>query len=113
MWGRHWLFWQQIDSLNLAKSWSELNCKVLVLNGGTDYEQCAPIEPILIEKTVNTAHPNNATRIQIEDLDHFMMKSKTYEEAVKNFRNQEYAKGNFHPRIAEETIIWLNKTNPK
>jgi len=109
MWGRHWLFWQQIDSLNLAKTWSELNCPVLVLNGGTDYEQCAPIEPILIEKTVNTSHPNYATRVQIEDLDHFMMKSNSFEEAVKNFRNQEYTKGNFHPSIAEESLIWLNK----
>ena len=113
MWGRHWLFWQQIDSLNLAKTWTELNCKVLVLNGGADYEQCAPIEPILIEKAVNTSHLGNATRIQIEDLDHFMMKSNNFDEAVKNFRNQEYAKGNFNSRIAEETINWLNKVNPK
>ncbi len=109
MWGRHWRFWQQIDSLDLAKTWSELNCPVLVINGGTDYEQCAPIEPLLIEKTVNAAHPNYATRLQIADLDHFMMKSNSYEEAAKNFKEQQYTKGNFNRRIAEETIGWLNK----
>lgn len=108
MWGRHWRFWQQIDTLNLAKTWTALNCKVLVLNGGTDYEQCAPIEPVLIEKTVNTAHPGFAKRVQIEDLDHFMMKSTTYEEAAKNFKEQQYAKGNFNKRIADETVLWLN-----
>ncbi len=113
MWGRHWRFWQQIDSLNLAKTWTSLNCKVLVLNGGTDYEQCAPIEPVLIEKTVNAAHAGFATRVQIEDLDHFMMKSNTYEEAVKNFREQEYAKGNFNQRIADESVNWLNKVSGK
>ncbi len=30
MWGRHWHFWQQIDSLNLAESWQKLNCPVLI-----------------------------------------------------------------------------------
>jgi len=113
MWGRHWRFWQQIDSLNLAKTWYGLNCKVLILNGATDYEQCAPIEPILIEKTVNSAHPQNATRIQIEELDHFMMKSKTFEEAAANFKLQEYAKGNFNQVIADESIRWLNRISQK
>jgi len=111
MWGRHWRFWQQIDSLNLARTWSSLSCEVLVLNGATDYEQCAPIEPILIEKTVNTAHPGKATRIQIEELDHFMMKSKSLEEAVANFKSQEYTKGNFNRAIAEESIRWLDRVS--
>lgn len=111
MWGRHWRFWQQIDSLNLAVSWKELNCPVLVLNGSADYEQCAPIEPILIEETVNASHPGNATRIQIEDLDHFMMTSKNFKEAVNNFNNKAYAKGNFNSKIATETINWLNKNS--
>jgi pimeloyl-ACP methyl ester carboxylesterase len=109
MWGRHWRFWQQIDSLDLARTWSQLNCGVLILNGGTDYEQCAPIEPVLIEKTVNATHPGSANRIQIDDLDHFMMKSDSYEEAVKNFREQQYLKGNFNQRLADETVAWLNK----
>jgi pimeloyl-ACP methyl ester carboxylesterase len=113
MWGRHWRFWQQIDTLDLAVSWSSIKCPVLVINGGSDYEQCAPIEPILIEKTVNQAHPNNATRVQIDDLDHFMMKSNSYEEAVKNFKNQEYAKGNFNAKISEATIDWLKKVSGK
>lgn len=113
MWGRHWRFWQQIDSLNLAKTWGNLSCEVLVLNGATDYEQCAPIEPILIEKTVNTRHPGNATRIQIEELDHFMMKSKTLEEAAANFKSQEYTKGNFNQTIADESIHWLNRVSKK
>lgn len=41
------------------------------------------------------------------DLDHFMMKSKDWTEAAKNFREQQYAKGNFNYKIAEETIKWL------
>jgi uncharacterized protein len=107
MWGRSWKFWQQLDSLDLAKSWQEVNCPVLILHGGTDYEQCSLVEPMLTQKTVNEKHPNTATWVTIPDLDHFMMKSKDWPEAAKNFREQQYAKGNFNYRIAEETIKWL------
>lgn len=107
MWGRHWKFWQQLDSLDLAKSWQQSNCPVLVLHGGTDYEQCSLVEPMLIEKTVNEKNPGFATWITIPDLDHFMMKSNSWPEAVKNFTDQQYAKGNFNQKLAEETIKWL------
>lgn len=113
MWGRHWRFWQQLDSLDLSVSWAETKCPVLVINGGSDYEQCAPIEPALIEQTVNSHRPGTATRVQIEDLDHFMMKSNGFKEAVENFKNQAYTKGNFNYKISAETIQWLNRTQGK
>lgn len=113
MWGRHWRFWQQLDSLNLSISWAETKCPVLVINGGSDYEQCAPIEPVLIEKTVNSQRPGTATRVQIEDLDHFMMKSNGFKEAVENFKNQAYTKGNFNYKISTETVQWLNRQQGK
>lgn len=109
MWGRHWTFWPQIDSLNLAKSWQSINCPVLVLHGETDYESCSIVEPVLITKTVNEKHPGNATMVVVPQLDHFMMKSKSWEEARDNFKTQQYTKGNFNYSIAEETVNWLRK----
>ena len=109
MWGRHWHFWQQIDSLNLAESWQKLDCPVLILHGETDYEQCSKAEPLLMMQTVNAAHPGNATMIIVPQLDHFMMKSATWEEARDNFKTQQYNKGNFNYAIAEETVKWLKK----
>ena len=111
MWGRHWRFWQQLDSLNLAESWQKVNCPVLVLHGGADYEQCSLVEPLMIQKTVNEKHPNAATWVTIPDLDHFMMRSKDWTEAAKNFKEQQYLKGNFNSKIAEETVKWLNTVN--
>lgn len=108
-WGRHWRFWTQIDSLNLAVSWQSVNCPVLVLHGETDYESCSIAEPMLIKNTVNAAHPGNATMVVVPQLDHFMMNSKNYEEARDNFRAQQYAKGNFNMGIATTTIDWLKK----
>lgn len=109
MWGRHWRFWQQLDSVNLAESWRRTNCPVLIIHGGADYEQCSMVEPLMIQKTVNEAHPNTATWVTIPDLDHFMMKSKDWPEAYQNFKTQQYAKGNFNSKIAEETVNWLAK----
>lgn len=109
MWGRHWAFWPQIDSLNLAKSWQQLNCPVLVLHGAADYESCSIVEPTLVTETVNEAHPGNATMVVVPELDHFMMKSANYKKARDNFKKQQYAKGNFNYQIAEETINWLKR----
>jgi uncharacterized protein len=112
MWGRHWRFWQQLDSINLAESWQQTKCPVLVIHGGADYEQCSTLEPLLIQNTVNETRPNTATVVTIPDLDHFMMKSKDWKEAAKNFKEQQYVKGNFNYRIAEETINWLINNKP-
>ncbi|HMI79950.1 MAG TPA: alpha/beta hydrolase, partial [Ferruginibacter sp.] len=70
MWGRHWAFWPQIDSLNLAKTWQQISCPVLVLHGETDYESCSIVEPQLVTKTVNEAHPGNGTMVIVPQLDH-------------------------------------------
>lgn len=109
MWGRHWRFWQQIDSLNLAQSWQAFDCPVLILHGETDYEQCSKADPLLMQQTVNAAHPGNATLIVVPQLDHFMMKSATWEEARDNFNSQQYNKGNFNYQIAIETINWMQQ----
>ena len=107
MWGRHWRFWQQLDSVNLAKSWQEVKCPVLVLHGGADYEQCSALEPLMIRETVNEVHPGHAEQVTIPDLDHFMMKSKDWKEAYQHFKEREYLKGNFNEKIALETVKWL------
>jgi pimeloyl-ACP methyl ester carboxylesterase len=109
MWGRHWRYWMQLDSLNMAETWKQVKAPVLILHGGADYEQCSFVEPMMINETVNAAHPGNATWTTIPDIDHFMMKSNNWKEAATNFKTQQYLKGNFNYRIAEETIRWLKK----
>lgn len=113
MWGRHWRFWQQLDSLNLAEVWAKVDCPVLVLHGTADYEQCSMVEPMLIRQTVNESHPGNATQVIIEGIDHFMMNSKDWKEAYLHFKNQEYNKGNFNHKMADETINWLKRIGVK
>jgi alpha-beta hydrolase superfamily lysophospholipase len=109
MWGRHWRFWQQIDSLNLAESWSSVQAPILVLHGGADYIQCSAVEPYLIQQTVNMQHPAKATMHIIPDADHLLMRSKNFEEAVKNFNERKYLEGNFNEEICEIMNAWLLK----
>ena len=107
MWGRHWRFWQQLDSINLAKAWQNLNCKVLVLHGKADFIQCAAVEPYLICEAVNSTHRGHATLLTIQGLDHLIMNSKDYTEAVQNMNAKAYLKGNFNTELLNETIKWL------
>jgi alpha-beta hydrolase superfamily lysophospholipase len=107
MWGRHWRFWQQLDSINLAKAWQNVNCHVLVLHGNADFIQCSSVEPYLICEAVNSKHPGNASLVAIQGLDHLIMNSKNYPEAVKNMNEKAYLKGNFNRDLLNETVKWL------
>jgi len=109
MWGRHWKFWQQIDSLNLADSWSKVQCPVLSIFGGADYIACSELEHFLLTETVNAAHPGNGTHITIPDIDHIMVRNEDWKSSHKNIANAEYRNANFHYGIAEETVRWMER----
>jgi hypothetical protein len=113
MWGRHWRFWQQLDSINLAVAWQQVNCKVLAFQGGADFIQCAAVEPYLISAAVNKAHPGNAITVTIPQLDHLLMHSLNFEEAVKNMNKKDYLNGNFDSRLLNESIRWMDKLQRK
>ncbi|MEZ5047663.1 MAG: alpha/beta hydrolase [Chitinophagaceae bacterium] len=109
MWGRHWRFWQQLDSIDLAKAWQQCNSYVLVLHGESDYIQCSALEPILIKNAVDYLHPNKTTLKTIASLDHLMMKSKDYEEAIKNLVERAFLYGNFNHQLSLETTDWVKE----
>lgn len=109
MWGRHWRFWQQIDSLDLNHAWRSLHVPVLAIQGGADYIQCAMKEPKMLVEAVNEKDPDLARLVTIPDLDHLCMKSANYQEAVKNFEEKQYLKGNFHQGMADVIMAWLKE----
>lgn len=109
MWGRHWRFWQQIDSLDLAASWSAVECPVLSIFGGADYIACSALEHQLIERTVNAAHPGNCTNITIPDIDHLIVQQPDWKTAHKNFADKAYRESHFHYGFTKATIDWMDK----
>jgi len=108
-WGRHWRFWQQTDSLDLAYEWSQVNCPVLSIFGGADFIQCSALEHLLITQTVNKSHPDMATHITIPDIDHIMVTNKDWNSAFVNLKNPDYISKNYNPKIGEVTVDWLDK----
>lgn len=108
MWGRHWRFWQQIDSLDLAASWSAVECPVLSIFGGADYIACSALEHQLIERTVNAAHPGNCTNITIPDIDHLIVQQADWKAAHKNFADKAYRESHFHYGFTKATIDWMD-----
>lgn len=109
MWGRHWRFWQQIDSLDLAASWSAVNCPVYSVFGGADYIACSELEHLLLVNTVNSVHPGNAAHKRIEDIDHLLIQNKDRKEAHKNFGNKIYREMHVHPDFSRIVIEWMDK----
>lgn len=109
MWGRHWRFWQQIDSLDLAASWSAVNCPVYSVFGGADYIACSELEHHLLVNTVNSIHPGNATHRHIEDIDHLLVQNKDRKDAHKNFADKAYRDTHIHPDFSHIIIEWMDK----
>jgi uncharacterized protein len=107
MWGRHWRFWQQLDSIDLARSWDAVNAKVLSLFGGADFIACSELEHQLLTRTVNASHPGNATHIRIPDVDHLITYNDDRESAQKHFPDTAYRNTHFHQGLADTTVKWM------
>ncbi len=109
MWGRHWRFWQQLDSLNLTQHWGKVNCPVLSVFGGADYIACSPLEHKLLTAVVNDAHPGNATHVTIVDIDHLMVRNPDRKTSAKYIKDRTYARDNYHTGLANTIIQWLSE----
>lgn len=107
MWGRHWRFWQQLDSVDLARSWAAVDAKVLSVFGGADFVACSELEHELIVRTVNSTHPGNATHLHIPDLDHLLTHNPDWQSASKHFVDAAYKNANFHQEYADKLVAWM------
>lgn len=109
LWGRHYRFWQQIDSLDMAAAWSHVNCPVLSVFGGADFIACSELEHQLITRTVNSTHPGNATHITIPDVDHLILKNKDWKEAYSTFNNRSTWESKSHKEFPVIITRWMNQ----
>jgi alpha-beta hydrolase superfamily lysophospholipase len=113
MWGRHWRFWQQIDSLDLARSWSNVNTNVLSIFGGADFVACSELEHELIVRAVNSKHPGKALHIMIPDVDHLIISNPDWVNAHKHFMDAAYKADHFHQGFADTTVKWMRSVMNK
>lgn len=109
LWGRHYRFWQQIDSLDMAGAWSGVQCRVLSVFGGADFIACSELEHQLITRTVNAVHPGNATHITIPDIDHLLLRNKDWKEAYDTYNNRQTWADKFHFGFTKTINMWMNE----
>lgn len=109
LWGRHYRFWQQIDSLDMAAAWSNVKCPVLSVFGGADYIACSELEHQLITRTVNSIRPGNCTHITIPDLDHLILRNNDWIEAYNTFNKRASWPGKYHTGFPVTVTQWMNE----
>lgn len=109
LWGRHYRYWQQIDSFDMAQAWSHVNCPVLSLFGGADFIACSELEHELITRTVNSVHPGNCTHITIPDVDHLILKNSDRKEAHKTFNERHTWAEKSHTGFVQVVMDWMNE----
>jgi pimeloyl-ACP methyl ester carboxylesterase len=69
--GRPAAFYQQLQDLNLGKTWEEVTAPVLVLRGAADTIMSRS-DSLAIADTVNRAHPAHASYLEIDAADHLL-----------------------------------------
>lgn len=109
LWGRHYRFWQQIDSLDMAAAWSGVSCPVLSVFGGADFIACSELEHQLITRTVNSVHPGNGTHITIPDVDHLILRNSNWKEAYNTFNDRSTWAEKSHLGFVETVTGWMNE----
>lgn len=109
LWGRHYRYWQQIDSFDMAAAWSGVQCPVLSIFGGADFIACSELEHQLIERTVNSVHQGNCTHITIPDIDHLLLKNKDWKEAYDTFKDRTTWPDKFHFGFTRVVNQWMKE----
>jgi pimeloyl-ACP methyl ester carboxylesterase len=69
--GRPAAFYQQLQDLNLGKTWEEVTAPVLVLRGAADTIMSRS-DSLAIAETVNRAHPAHASYLEIDAAAHLL-----------------------------------------
>jgi len=101
--GVHYTFWHQLEDIDKAEAWSSVSAPVLILYGEADYAASRDDHPY-IRDAVNSAHPGNATYLELEDIGHAFETADTQEETMRN----RFA-GEFNPIVVDTSVRWMRE----
>lgn len=87
--GRPAAFYWQLQSLNLARAWSNVNAPVLAVHGSDDWIMSAD-DFALLAAAVNARQPGSAEFVEWPRLDHGL-----------------YDHGKYDPALTEKVVTWL------
>lgn len=81
---RHYTFMQQLNDLNLAKTWASLECHVLSVFGEADFEALNSNSHQEIVEIVNKYHPGKGTFLELPETNHAFIKVGSMEDEIKS-----------------------------
>jgi pimeloyl-ACP methyl ester carboxylesterase len=103
---RHYTFYHQLSSYNMAAWWAEVAVPVLVMRGTADFIT-ARDEHEAIAEAVNAAHPGMARFVEVDRADHIFA---TFESELESMQNG--LRGPYNPAVGEAVQEWLNERWP-
>lgn len=108
--GRHYSFWADIQAVQLAKAWSQVETNVLALYGEFDIQALNPNHIYQIERIVNANTKGKAEAKVIAQADHGFVEFDSMQEnvdALSTGTYSQYLRNNYHSGIATTTVTWM------
>ncbi len=97
---------QQVAALNIIQPWTRLNVPALVIYGKSDFVT-EEADHARIVQVVNAAHPQNATLVSIDGMDHMLFRAPTPKAAMEAFQNG--AAREYDTDFSRAIIAWLSR----
>lgn len=111
---RHYTFMQQLNDLNLAETWSKVNCHVLSIFGEADFEALNADSHKEIVEIVNRYHPGKGTFLELAETNHSFIKVGSMEDEAKSKREGtgfQLMMSGFNYAIVTEIDNWIKSLN--
>jgi len=96
-------FYWQLQALNLAKAWSQVNVPVLAVHGEYDWVMSAGDYKLLVE-ALNAHHPGSAVYVDWPKADHGLYTHASLQMAFGRDPNRSY-----DPKLSEYVLEWLQQ----
>jgi len=110
LFGRHYQFWQDLNSQNIAQNWSAVACPVLAMYGETDIEALDASGANRIVRIVNNNHPDKGTFRIIKGTDHALIQTGSKKNGVQHKKEGTYRKiviEQFNQEYPEILLNWM------
>jgi len=105
--GRNYLYWQQLQDYSLIVAWKNYDGKVLSIWGECDFVAFSRYDHELISEIINKYHLGNGTFVAIPNSDHAFTHVSNMKHAAEMWGNYEYSKNNFNSKIVDVLVDWM------
>lgn len=110
--GRHYSFWQELNSFNLARAWKNTKAPVLSIFGESDIAALKSTDMERIAEIVNHYHPGNGKYLYVPGTNHDMIKTGSMKENIQiqfSPAYNQYLKTHFNYELIDEIDKWIQQ----